>query len=193
MHFIGRSICAIVLKIFCGIKAYGRENIPEKGGFILASNHLSFLDPPAVGVASPRPLNYMARHDLFNIPLAGRALLSVGAFPVKRGSADLAALRSTIRLLESGEGVLLFPEGARQEKGSVKPPEPGIGFIAAKSKVPVIPVFVSGTDTALPRGAKFIRRSRVCVRFGKQIPIERNMPYQEIAERIMAHIRHLSC
>lgn len=159
----------------------------------MASNHLSIVDPPAVGVASPRRVSYMARHDLFSSRFSSWWLNSVGAFPVKRDSADLSAVKQAIRCVKGGRGLLLFPEGTRQEPGkSDGEPEAGVGFLAAKLGVPVIPVWVKGTDQAWPKGAKFLKSARVTVRFGKQIPIERRMPYSDIAKTIMDEIRHLS-
>jgi 1-acyl-sn-glycerol-3-phosphate acyltransferase len=90
-------------------------------------------------------------------------------------------------------GLLLFPEGTRQSQGEALPAQAGIGFLAAKLDCPVIPAFIKGSEEALPKGAKFIRPAKISVCFGQQIFIERRMPYQEIAQLIMARIRHLSC
>lgn len=170
----------------------GRENIPKKGGFILASNHISNLDPVTVGSACPRRLYYMAKEELFLNPILSLWMNAVGCFPVKRNSTDISALREAIRWLKSGGGLFLFPEGTRQEAGvKSAQPQAGIGFLAAKLSVPVVPAFVKGTDNALPRGAKFIRPATVSVCFGKQIHIERRMPYQEAAQLIMANIKNL--
>ena len=184
----------MICKIMFHIKAYGLKNIPKKGGFILASNHVSYLDPIAVGVACPRKLNYMARHDLFSSRLSIWWMNSVGCIPLKRDSADLSALKQSIKRVKNGGGLLLFPEGARQLPGQAPvKPESGVGFLAAKLDVPVIPVFVKGTEKAMPRGARFIHPNKVNVYFGKQISIERRMPYEDIAQTIMDSIRHLSC
>ena len=192
-YFIGRLICFLVLKTLFRIKVYGKENIPKRGAFILASNHASFLDPPTLGVACPRKLNFMARHDLFSNRLFSWLLTSWGVFPVKRNSADLSALKEAIQRLKDGEALLLFPEGSRGFEGASFEPQPGIGFLAAKVNVPVIPAFVKGTEKALPKEAKFFKPARISVCFGKQIPIERGMPYQTIANLTMDNIRHLSC
>ncbi len=194
VHSVSRAICAIIFKLLFRIKVYGREHIPKNGAFILASNHVSYLDPPALGVACPRKLNYMTRHDLFSFPLASWWLYSVGCIPVKRNSADISAFKAALRCLKNGCGLLLFPEGTRQESNvSLGNPEPGIGFLASKSNVAVIPAFVRGTDAALPKGAKFIVPKKVYVYFGKQISIERGLPYQNIANLIMENIRQLAC
>ncbi|MDD5155863.1 MAG: lysophospholipid acyltransferase family protein [Candidatus Omnitrophica bacterium] len=189
-----RGICAAVIMILFRLKAAGQENIPKRGGFLIASNHVSYLDPVAVGVACPRPLNYMARHDLFKNAASSFILRHSRAFPVKRKSADLGALKEALRRLKNGDGLLVFPEGSRQENIHLSEAEAGVGFLAAKAGVPVVPAFVSGTDRALSRDAKFIKlATEIRVRFGKQIHIEGRMPYQDIAQIIMDSIRHLSC
>lgn len=194
VYVVCRWLYALILKVFFRLRVCGRENIPNKGGFIIASNHVSFLDPVAIGVASPRKLNYMARHDLFSSPFISWLLFQYHVFPVQRNTADLSALKEAMKRVRAGKGLLLFPEGRRQEAGAAPvEPQAGIGFLAAKLDVPVIPVYVSGTEKAFPRGTKFMRPHKICVYFGRQISIERSLPYQDIARQIMAHIRHLSC
>jgi len=186
-------LALIACKVIFGVQAKGIEHIPKKGGFILASNHVSYLDPIVLGAISPRKLNFMAKEELFCHPLISWFLSQVGAFPVKRDSADLSALRYAMRRLREGKVLILFPEGSRRFDSTSTEPYPGIGFLTAKSNVPVIPVFIKGTERALPRGAKFIRPAKISVYFGKQISIERRVPYQDIAKLIMDNIRHLSC
>jgi 1-acyl-sn-glycerol-3-phosphate acyltransferase len=194
IYAFSRFLCILFFKLVCKVEVKGRDNIPEEGGFILASNHVSYLDPVAVGSVCPRRLNYMARHDLFTNPIFSWLLHQYGVFPVKRNYADISALKEALVCVKKGGGLLLFPEGTRSQDGRLSnKAEPGIGFLAAKLNVPVIPVFVKGTEKALPRGAKFIVPAKVAVCFGKQIHIERRMPYQDIAQLILDHIRHLSC
>jgi 1-acyl-sn-glycerol-3-phosphate acyltransferase len=193
LYSILRLLSAIILKILFRFKAKGLEHVPKRGGFILASNHVSYLDPIAVGVACQRKLNYMAKEELFCNPLFSRLLSRIGVFPVKRDSADLSALKEAMRRVRIGGALVLFPEGSRRFDGASHEPYSGIGFLAAKLNVPVIPAFVKGTEKALPAGAKFIRLTNISVCFGKQISIERRMPYQDIAGHIMDNIRHLSC
>mgnify|MGYP001605697908 CR=1 FL=1 len=194
IHDFSRFLCILFFKLVCRVEVKGRDNIPGGGGFILASNHVSYLDTMAVGSACPRRLNNMAMHDLFSCRLSSWFLSALGVFPVKRNSADISALKEAMVRVERGGGLLLFPEGTRSQDGKLsEKSEAGIGFLAAKLNVPVIPVFVKGTEKALPKGAKFIVPAKVAVCFGKQIHIERRMPYQDIAQLILDHIRHLSC
>lgn len=209
-----RLLSALIFKTFFCFQVKGAKNIPKKGGFILASNHASYLDPVALGAACPRRLNFMARDDLFNIPLFGRLIAAVGAFPVKREAGDLRALKEAMRRVKDDKALALFPEGRREFAAAgfaLLAPRPGIGFLVAKLNVPVIPAFIKGTANALPRGAKFIRAGKIVVYFGqprffsgaerllnekgrdKEIYIERGTPYQDIAQRIIEDIRRLSC
>ena len=183
----------LLFKVLFRIKVYGKENIPKKGGFILASNHVSYLDPVALGVACPRKLSFMAKADLFAHPLVTKYFLAIEVFPVKKDSADKSALKEAIKRLSHGKGVAIFPEGARIFEGKSSHALPGVGFLATKVNVPVIPAFIKGTDLALPRRAKFIRPHKISVYFGKEIPIERGLPYSEIADEILRSIWHLSC
>jgi len=181
----------VVLRAIFPIQVFGREHIPQKGGFILAGNHVSYLDPLVLGSACPRRLDYMAKEELFYNRLFSWILYQVGCFPVKRDSADLSALKQAIRRVRQGNGLLLFPEGSRRFDGDQAQPHAGIGFLAAKLNVPVVPGFVQGTDLALPKGGRFIRRVKISVYFGHEISIDRNLPYQDIAQTIMVNIRQL--
>ena len=193
LYFIGYTLSLLILKIFYRFKVYGAENIPKKGGFILASNHISNMDPFTVGVGFARKLNFMAKEELFKAPFLAWLFRSWAAFPVKRDTADLSAIKEAIKRVEAGGGLLLFPEGRRSVNGEIGiKAEAGIGFFAAKLNVPVIPAFVTGTEKALPRGAKFLRLSRISVYYGKAVQFDKNKPYQVIADEILQGIRLLA-
>ena len=183
----------MILKLFFRFKTEGRENIPAKGAFILAANHVSYLDPIAVGAGCPRPVHFMARDNLFVHPFLSAWLKAVEVIPLKRNAADLSAIKEGLRIVRKGGALALFPEGTRRTKESMYlNPEPGVGFLAAKGEVPVIPVFVSGTDKAMPRQARSLRLAKISVRFGREIHIEGGKPYQEISDLIMANIKEFS-
>ena len=132
----------------------------------------------------------MARDSLFSAPFVGDWMRAVGAFGVKRNSADISAMKEAIYRLQHGRVLTLFPEGTRQVSTLVSTKvEPGVGFLAAKSGVAVIPAFVWGTEKALPRGAKFFRPSRIRVKFGAPVKIDKDKPYEEIAQDILKDIR----
>lgn len=193
LYWIIRDIALLGCKILFRVKVFGKKNIPRKAGFILASNHTSYLDPIVLAAVCPRKINFMARDDLFHNPLFSWLISNVGAFAVKRESADISALKEAMQRLNKGNGLLIFPEGGRRINGKFDPPQAGVGFLAAKLAVPVIPAFVKGADYALARGAKSIRPCSISVYFGKQISLERRLPYQDIAGEIMRNIRHLAC
>ena len=193
LYFILRSSAVLFCKMVLRIKVFGKKNIPEKSGFILASNHVSYLDPIVLSAACSRKLNFMARHDLFLNSLFSWMISNVGAFPVKRDSADISAMKEAIERLKKGNALLMFPEGSRRTNGVPGQPQAGVGFLAVKLGVPVIPAFIKGTERAMPRGAKFIRPVQVSVYFGEQISLERGLPYQDTACEIMQSIRRLAC
>jgi 1-acyl-sn-glycerol-3-phosphate acyltransferase len=187
-----RFLSKVFLKVLFRTQIVGRENIPAQGGFILASNHVSNLDPIAIGVASPYRLNFMVKEELFANRLSSWFFSKLGCFPVKRVSADLSAIKEAIRRLRDNGVLCIFPEGSRQEAGSPQEaPHRGVGFLASRMGIDVLPAFVEGTDNILPRGRKFIRLGKIRVSFGKLIHIEKGMPSEDAAESIMRQIRDI--
>jgi 1-acyl-sn-glycerol-3-phosphate acyltransferase len=172
----------------------GTELVPRDGPLLLASNHSSLLDPPLIGSVLPRELDYMAKTELFRIPALGGLIKRLNAHPVDRSGSDSAALRLALRLLGDGRAVLVFPEGTRSTDGRLGPAHAGAGMLAALSGAPVLPVYIQGSDRALPRGAAVPRPVRVTVRFGAPIRFARERGrsrYQEVSDEIMAAIGRL--
>lgn len=150
----------------------GAENVPATGGYILAGNHVSYLDPVLLWCAAPVPTHFIAKQELFETPVVGWVLRRVWAFPIRRGTADREAIGRATDLLGAGEPVGIFPEGTRQAAGAVTEDAAahgGVAFIAMRADVPVVPVGISGTDKALPRGAFFPRFPEVRVRYGEPV------------------------
>jgi len=194
VYAVGKFLCWIISVIFFPMKVEGLENIPRRGGFIIAGNHASYLDPVILGVACPRVLNYLARNSLFRHFLFRWILLHVNVIPLKRHSADFSALKEALRRLEKGEGFLLFPEGTRRSAGQdMGKGLAGVGFLARKCQAPVIPAYIKDSDKALPRGSKFIRRSPVTVVFGTLVlPSEgRDVSDEDMTSEVMKHIASL--
>lgn len=199
LYTLVRPLGILLFKILFSFKVQGKENIPRKGGFILASNHLSFLDPVALGVASHRVLHFMARDDLFTLRIFGKLISLLNAFPVKRGEVDIEAIKEALRRLAEGKVVALFPEGRRRFNGTFGPAELGVGFLACKGKVKIVPAYIEGSDLALPVHAKFIRLKKVSIYFGPPLSLgkiidnnaERKEVYQEIANSVMKNIAQL--
>lgn len=164
-----RLILLLFFKLFYNLRVYGREKLPKDGGYILASNHMSFLDPPVVACAMKRQVNYMAREELFDIPLLGALIKCLRALPIKRDFQDMRAVREAVRRLKNGEPILLFPEGTRGGGGEILDAKLGVSFIARLARSPIVPVYLKGTDKALPRGAKFFRPAKISAYFGDAI------------------------
>ena len=141
---IVRFCVRIFYKCVFRVTVSGAENIPKTGGVMLAPNHTSNWDPPFVGCFSPRQVNLIAKSELFKNKLTGWFLKNLGAFPVERGMADVEAIKTSIRLLKNGEVLVMFPHGRRIKQGEDTPIKDGAVMIALRSKVPVVPVYISG-------------------------------------------------
>ena len=167
--------------------------IPIKGGYIIASNHLSNLDPMILGIASGRRLNYLAKSSLFKNKILSFFLSQFGAFPVKRGLADSGSIKEALRRLGKDEGLVMFPQGGRQASViSLENVKPGVGMIAAKARVPIVPAYILGSDKAMAPKSNLIKPAKVVVYFGSPIYIKENEPYQQIADAVMKAIQNLS-
>lgn len=163
------GLAFIIFKLLFRIRIDGRENIPSHGGVILASNHLSYLDPIVLGLLTPRKMNYVAKEELFGNFLFRLLIEKLGAFPLKRGRMDRFAYGKAISALEKGGILALFPEGTRSRGGRLGNFKRGVSRIALKAGVPIVPIVIRGTDEALPRGRKIIRLVRIKVRVGKAL------------------------
>jgi 1-acyl-sn-glycerol-3-phosphate acyltransferase len=151
-YAIGYWASRIYFDLFHAGETTGIENIPRTGPFILAANHASFFDPPAIGSRLPRPSHYFARKTLFKPGLKGDTLRRVNAIPVDLESdSDVGALKAVFRLLKEDGGILLFPEGTRSSDGLLQPARAGVGMIACKSGAPVVPTRIFGSFEAFGR------------------------------------------
>ncbi len=164
LYGFARIVLGLGYRLAYRVQAEGREHIPPTGGVILCGNHINAQDPIVIGLACPRPICFMAKEELFRSQLLGFIIKGLGAFPVKRGSADRAALKHALALLEAGCCFGIFPEGTRSRTGELQKPEPGTAYIALKSGVPVIPVGISGSYRLF---------SPIRVRFGPPVDLDR--------------------
>lgn len=173
----------------------GREHEPQDGPFIAVSNHWSAFDPPVLGAALRRKVHFMAKQELFEIPLLRSWMRCIGTFPVRRGEPDRQAIRTALRVLERGGVVGIFPEGTRNPRGYLLPAEPGAAFLALKARVPILPVGILGTLEVLPKGARVPRLRRIRVRIGPPFRLDdlADAPdrVQRASERIMQAIADL--
>lgn len=157
------------------VRVLGRDNIPSEGGYILAGNHVSYLDPALLWSVAPRPTHFVAKSELFENRVVAWVLTRVWVFPISRASADREAIQRATDLLVYGEPVGMFPEGTRRRPGApvgddeLGEAHSGVAFIAMRAAAPVVPVGISGTDRALPAGAKMPRFPRVTFSFGEPV------------------------
>ena len=180
-------------------KVSGQENIPRSGPVIICPNHSATLDPPMVPAFVPRGDTWnMAKSEYFDKGgFVEWIFRRYHAFPVVRHSADRTALRTAFDILKSGQALIIYPEGTRVESGVLAEPEPGAGFIAQRAACPVVPVGLTGTRECLPKGARWPRRTRVSITFGKPFRVlskrldGAKVTRQEAAEAIMVEIAEL--
>ena len=185
-------------RFFHGFQVEGLEHVPKDGAFLLASNHLSFLDPPALGCLMPRNLHYFARDSLFTGPL-GLLIKSLNSIPVNRSQLDLATLRRVLKVLDEGHPLLVFPEGTRSEDGELGAGKKGVGMLVAKSQVPVLPARIFGSYEIMGKGKSLPRFGRkLRVRYGSLLDLESIDPggkggdrYERISQSIMTAISEI--
>ena len=139
-----RGVVKVGLAPFYRIEVIGKENIPKTGGVLICSNHINNFDPLVVGTTTPRPIHFMAKEELFNVPVLGKIVSNVKAFPVKRGMSDREALRKGLSVLKEEEVLGLFPEGTRSKDGNLGKGLTGAGFFALRTKAEVIPCAIIG-------------------------------------------------
>ncbi len=146
MYRILRALCRVLVILCFGLEVEGQENVPSEGGAIIASNHVSFIDPIVVIIGVKRPIHYMAKEELFRSRLLTAFFRGVHAFPVRRGMADRSAIREALAVVSDGSLLGIFPEGRRSRSAESLPLQRGTAFLACKSGVPIIPVVVVNTD-----------------------------------------------
>jgi 1-acyl-sn-glycerol-3-phosphate acyltransferase len=172
-----------------GIRVYHRERLPLQGGVLVISNHQSFLDPILAAVGMPRPFHPMARETLFRIAPFRWIIRSLNAFPVKRASADLGAIREALRRLGTGAVVLMFPEGTRTRDGSIGRLQAGPVTLAARAGVPIIPMVIDGAFEAWPRSSLLPWPHRVRVAIGQPLLLDRTSAADPEAVMEMLRLR----
>lgn len=164
------SIVAPVFRLYFRGRVYGREHVPKTGAVVIASNHASYFDPPLLSCCMRRPVAFMAKEELFEVPLLKQGIRLYGAYPVKRGSGDRGAIRAAMQVLEEGWAAGLFLQGTRTRDARIGNPKIGAALIAAKAKVPILPVSLWGTQDILQKGFPFPKPVSITVRIGELIP-----------------------
>lgn len=171
LYRLSRVFLRVLFRLYNRWEVTGREHVPPSGGVLLIANHTSYADPPIVGAACLRPVNFMAKAELFRIPVLAGFIRRTHAFPVRRGSADRAALRRAVRLLRAGKVLLVFPEGQRSLDGRLIELETGAAFIALSGQAQVVPMALIGADGVLPRGRPILLPAKLRVRFGPPLDL----------------------
>lgn len=194
IYYLFKIIFTVFYKILFRNEVKGEHNIPESGGVIIASNHLSYLDPPLIGISMKRQAYFMAKESLFKNPLIGW-FVRIFSISVDRESPKPSTIKEAVKLLKDGKVLVLFPEGGRSKDGDIGGGKRGVAMIAAMSRAPVVPALIEGTDRALPKGASFLRPVKVKITFGPPVEIktdESTKDYQNrLTEEIMERIRQL--
>lgn len=190
-------ITATITRLAGGCDIHGRENVPTTG-CLVAANHVSFLDPPMMSYALPRYTYFMAKRELFEIPVLGWWIRVALAFPVEMDSPDRTAIRYAVDLLKRGECLTVFPEAGRSPDGTLQAAQLGVAFIARAAGVPIVPCAIIGIDKVLPLEAKFFHRGHTRVMFGEPIdpmPVFTGNPGKEglqmATDMVMESIRRM--
>ncbi|MCP4706789.1 MAG: 1-acyl-sn-glycerol-3-phosphate acyltransferase [candidate division Zixibacteria bacterium] len=195
LYLIGWIISWVAARLIFRMKVHYKDNIPGKGAFILASNHISMADPQFVGSVVTREIHFLAKKELFNNRFFASILTKLNTHPVNRTGFDKKVMETAAGILRAGEPILMFPEGTRGKNGKLKSARPGIGKIARTAKIPVVPAYVSGTDKLL---ACFFGKEKLNLYIGSSITIENiesytddKNGYRELANETMKRIKDL--
>jgi len=194
LYFLVWITSRMIFSLFYDIKISGVENLPDSG-CILASNHASFFDPPAIGSSLPNPIYYLARKSLWNNPIIKWGFDRLNCIPVDQEKPDMTGLKRMIQVVRDGNAVIMFPEGTRTHDGQLRPAQPGIGMVVAKTGAPVVPIRIYGTFEAFPRTGKLRLFVPMRLMIGKPLtfpPVKSSREnYQMISEKIMEAITAL--
>ncbi len=163
LYAFAKVLIGTIARVAWRTRSYGAENVPANGPLIVACNHISNLDPPILGAFCPRQISYMAKKELFEIPILGPLIAAVGAYPVDREGSAAAAIKRSVEVLRQGGCVGIFPEGGRNVHGD-KEPRSGVALLASLGRAPVVPACIVGS-------AKAARLGTISVVFGKPLSL----------------------
>lgn len=184
LYGLGALFYSSVFRAVWRRRVLNAELVPPSGGLLFAANHASFADPPLVGTSVGRPVYYMAKEELFRVPVFGWALRQVNAFPIKRKQGDVGAFRLAQRILKAGGALVVFPEGKRQKSGQLGPAKAGAALLAKKARVDVVPVYLHNNHRTL-------RLAPLTVVFGAPMRAGPGESAEAFSARIMDALRAL--
>ena len=165
------TLLRLLMRVLGRIHSSGESNVPASGGVLFCPNHTSDCDPPAVFVTTPRRAWFVGKSELFEIPVLGWLFAHFQGFPIKRDSADRAALRRIEALLKFGQPVVLFPEGRLSESGTLQRVQPGAALLSLRTGAPIVPVGIRNTNGVVPYGDLWPRYSSRPVQVTYGVPI----------------------
>lgn len=198
IYWFNHTLWKKVFHAFFGLRIVGKEKLIEDGPVIIVSNHVSFLDPPLIGITYEKPIYYLARKSLFR-SVGGWLFPRMNVIPVDQERPDMTSLKTIIKLVRAKNRVVIFPEGARTFDGNLQPAAAGTGLIVAKTKAVVQPVRIFGAGEALPRGSAKVTFCPITLVVGdpitftpEELKARDREGYQKISDRIMAEIALLT-
>jgi 1-acyl-sn-glycerol-3-phosphate acyltransferase len=193
-YYVGRLLARMLLTLFTRWRVNGKENIPSTGPLLVVANHINAADPPLLSVSLNRKHIFMAKEELFRSKLIGYFIRSFGSFPVRRGRLDAKALRQADQLLAQGFALVMFPEGTRSHNSQLQHALPGSALIAARSRVPILPVGITGTER-LKGITWLVKRPRITVNVGHPFllpPIDGRLTKAKLAEHADLIMRRIA-
>jgi 1-acyl-sn-glycerol-3-phosphate acyltransferase len=195
LYYTGWTLTRVISKLIFRIRVSGREHFPSEGGFILATNHISWYDPLLVGSWSPRQVYFFAKQELFRSKVFGFIIRRTNALPVRRGTIDRKALDMSTEVIERGFGLTIFPEGTRSKIDGFLPPKPGVGMLSLRARCPIVLGYVHGSNKLWDC---LLGKQRLSITYGPPIRPEEyaeltsdKESYQELAAEVMARIGRL--
>ena len=192
-YWLAQWGCRVFCVLFFRFRTYGRENVPEEGAVVLVGNHQSYLDPVFCGVGLKRHLFFVARDSLFVNRFFAWLIYSLNAIPVKRGKADISAMKMVISRLKEGKGVCLFPEATRTRDGKISTFKGGFGLLCRRGEAAVVPVLIDGAYECWPRNKKIFSPGPIVVCYGEAISAERvkKISDKELAKNLTETLREM--
>ncbi len=191
-YLAAKALSYPLMRVYFRAAVRGRDNIPRKGGYLLAANHFSFADPLLLGSMLPRRLWFVMAEDQFEKPFLKSFSRLMDVIPVQAGAAfRLGPIRKCLTVLKKGHVVAIFPEGRRSSTGTLLPPMPGIGVLASRARVPILPVAIVGTREAYPPGVRFPKPGKVTLLVGEPLATHQGLSPEALTRRAMDAIAAL--